>query len=124
MASDLSMSVHLGSKNDWWDTPVLLTQAHRGIGVKELIDAFNGHRKIMEDTDNLDKIRTVQRRRELEMTIRGQIFSRIKHSASFSPKLTDIIDQVDTGKMDPTVAANALLRDQNLLAEWLKPSGD
>ncbi len=124
MASDLSMSVHLGSKNDWWDTPVLLTQAHRGIGVKELIDAFNGHRKIMEDTDNLGTIRKMQRRRELEMAIRGQIFSRIKDSASFSLKLTDIIDQVDTGKMDPTVAANALLKDQKLLEEWLKPNGD
>jgi putative protein kinase ArgK-like GTPase of G3E family len=78
----------------------------------------------MEDTDNLGIIRKMQRRRELEMAIRGQIFSRIKDSALFSLKLTDIIDQVDTGKMDPTVAANALLKDQKLLEEWLKPNGD
>ena len=123
MASDLSMNVHLGSKNDWWETPVLLTQVHRGVGVKELIDAFEGHRKTMEDTNNLEPTREKQRRRELEMTIRGQIFSRIKNSSSFSQKLTHILDQVDRGELDPSVAANALLRDQDLLAEWLNPQG-
>ena len=40
MLRELRMLVHMHPRYDWWETPVLATQAHKKVGIVELYDTM------------------------------------------------------------------------------------
>ncbi|MDA1096134.1 MAG: methylmalonyl Co-A mutase-associated GTPase MeaB [Chloroflexi bacterium] len=124
MASDLEMNVHLGTRRGaWWNTPVLMTQAYRSIGIAELAGAVDEHRRISTDTGNLDRLRSEQRRSELMRSVREEIIARVKIASKREGGVATLLRRVESGDLDPDVAANTLFRDEALLSDWLNPPG-
>ncbi len=119
MATDLETNVHLGTRNDWWAPPVLLTQGHRGVGVDELVEAIQHHREVMEETGHLDELRRDQRRRELQRSVRQEILTRVEKVTRRDGMIGDLLRRVEAGDLDPDIAADSLLTDETLLKEWL-----
>src|SRR5919197_1959015 len=45
MLRELRMLVHMHPRSDWWDIPVLSTQAHKNVGIAELHATIEQHRQ-------------------------------------------------------------------------------
>jgi LAO/AO transport system kinase len=116
MANDLRLNVHLGSKNDWWEPPVLLTQGHRNVGIDELVSSLRQHRDTLEKTNHLSKIRQLQRRKEFEVSVREEITNRLIEATDSSPKIIELIRKIDSDEIDPIVGAHNFLDDEGILS--------
>ncbi len=120
MAADLELNVHLGTRStEWWEVPVLLSQAHRGIGIAELADAIANHLRVSTESGHLEATRREQRSRELARSIREEIHARVRRAASADGHVGQLLRSVQEGHLDPDAAAAMLLDDQRLLTEWL-----
>ena len=124
MAADLELSVHLGTRtSEWWQVPVLRTQAMRGVGTDELAGAIGNHLRVLTESGRLQTTRREQRRRELTRSIREEIHARVRRAAGGDGAVGTLLARVEKGDVDPDVAAGALLDDEGLLREWLS-NGD
>lgn len=119
MAGDLEMNVHLGTRHGWWTPPVLLTEAHRNVGTDQVVAALRDHRRVLQETGNLESLRREQRRRELMSALREEVLSRMRRAGSGDGRVAQVLRRVETGDLDPDAAAASLIDDANLLAEWL-----
>ena len=124
MAADLEMNVHLGTQTTgWWQVPVLLAQAMRGIGTDELADAIGNHLEISTESGHLETLRREQRGRALMRLIRQESQSRVQRAAAEDGEIGTLLKSVEDGGIDPGAAAMALLKDEALVGEWLANDG-
>ena len=124
MAADLELNVHLGTRSaEWWQVPVLLAQAFRGIGIEELAGAIADHLRVSSESGHLEATRREQRSRELVRSIREEIHSRVRRAAEGDGDVGTLLRNVQQGDVDPDTAAAMLLDDQRLLGEWLANGG-
>src|SRR5262245_3151952 len=72
MLRELRMLVHMHPRHDWWDIPVLATQAHKNIGIVELYDTIAQHRQTVDETGLLLLPRRQHRRQELGGAVPGR----------------------------------------------------
>ena len=125
MAADLELNVHLGTQDaEWWQTPVLLAQAFRGVGIGEVADAITGHLRAAHDSGRLEAARRDQRSRELVRSVRQEVHARIRRAADGDGPIGALLRDVQRGDVDPDAAAAMLLDDQGFLREWLATSQD
>lgn len=100
-----------------WDVKVLLTQANKGIGVRELFLELERHWYFL-GKDELEKQRCLQNQRLLHVTVldilKSSIFEQSKDLTSFANTLAK---EITNGKVDPLTAACQILAvyDQKLL---------
>ena len=110
MATDLEITVHLGSHDmDWWTTPVVQTEGIRNIGVPDLLEAIEKHHTTLKDTDRLQTRRAAQRRAEFHAALRERLLERLTR-AEHSQALAQILQQVETGALSPPTAADQVLQ--------------
>ena len=124
LASEVTAMLHMYPKQDWWEVPVLTTQAHNNIGIEELYQAILKHRGALEDSGHLTEKRREKRKREFLETVEQRFTSRLLELIEKDGRLQDYLERVEKGELDPYSATAEVLRTAALAEDWglgLKP---
>ncbi|MCH8838407.1 MAG: methylmalonyl Co-A mutase-associated GTPase MeaB [Candidatus Marinimicrobia bacterium] len=105
MMKDITAMLSWDTRERQWVPPVLSSQAHQGIGIEELWEAIEKHRKVSEDTGLLAVRRRERRRHEFFRTIREQAEQEAQRLAVTDGSLAALLKQVESNSIDPYTAA-------------------
>lgn len=100
----------------WWMPPVLLTRAHRGLGLEELLEKISEHREATEKTSNLEQRRSERRRRQFARVVRDAVDEAVGKLDMEDGRLGDILARVERGEIDPESAAAQAFSEGDLLS--------
>ena len=115
MLRALRMLVHMHPRYDWWDIPVLATQAHKNIGIVELYDTIAQHRQTLADTGQLMVRRRQHRRQELLGLLQQRLMAMLVAQLEQHEELLTLNEQVQAGLLDPYTAVEQLLGGKDIL---------
>jgi LAO/AO transport system kinase len=107
--ADLKAMLHLGStaRNRYgWEVQVLRTSAETGLGIDELIDTLDMHRKHLTDSGEGE----IRKRRILETRILKTAEDLLRQRIGQGSALTDAVDGALGGALSPRQAAEQLLK--------------
>lgn len=114
LSRELQMLVHMHPSSDWWEVPVLTTQAHRDTGIAELSATIAKHRQALTDTGHLSTRRQQHRRKELLDLLQQRLLTSLKEQLEQQEVLQDLLMQVQEGIIDPYTAAQHILERDTL----------
>ena len=97
-----------------WKIPVLATQAVNNIGMEELFQAIEDHHRFLVGTGELERRRKARRREELLSRVEYEVRRRLTAKAGTDPVLTQLIEEVSEGKVDPHTASDRILSSEFL----------
>jgi LAO/AO transport system kinase len=109
MLTELRLLMHLHPKYDWWEVPVLATQAHKDIGITELSEAIATHRRTLEAAGQLQMRRRAHRRRELLELLQQRLLQDLLAQLEQHDTLQELVEQVQDAIVDPYTAAQRIL---------------
>src|SRR5215510_12518278 len=115
MLRELRQLVHMHPRYDWWEIPVLATQAHKDVGIVELYDAIAQHRQTLVDTGQLMIRRRQHRRQELLGLLQQRLTGMIVAQLEQHEALLTLNEQVQEGLLDPYTAVEQILGGKALL---------
>ena len=118
VAEDLRHMLHLNPKHDWWEVPVLTTEAVNNVGIDELYQEIRNHRTALEAAGQIDIRRKAQRRAEFLQVVERSIRERILALINKNEQLTASLERVEQGEIDPYSATDELLASKALLQTW------
>jgi len=120
--AELTNMVNLRSNQNYWHTPVTATEAINDVGIKVLYSFIENHRKVLEETGQLDQRRREQRRQEFIEAVESSIKDKLLMLVQQDKVLSKYIDLVENAKIDPYSAANKVLQSATLPISWTKQS--
>ena len=100
-----------------WKIPVLAAQAVNNVGMTELFQAIESHRQFLIETGELERRRKARRREELLSRVEYEVRRRLTAKAGTDPVLTQLLEEVGAGKIDPYTASARILGSE-LLKNW------
>jgi LAO/AO transport system kinase len=109
---ELRHMISLGDRTEpnLWRPPVLTTVADRGEGADEVLDALDKHWAWLQEHGELDRRRRTRAAREVQALaleeLRGRMGGLREEGA-----LTDAVDEVLAGRLDPYAAADRVVAD-------------
>lgn len=115
----LKSMVAMGKKDTGWRVPVISTEANHGKNINELYAAVQSHRHFQESSPTLEVRRRHRRRNEFILAIGERVRGRLNELLQTGSTLTELLDAVEHGKLDPSSAAQSAL-DDNLLLSLLQ----
>jgi len=115
---DIQAMLHLREPS-WWDIPVVATEAVNDVGIEEVFQQIQLHYKALRETDHLSQRRHQQRKDELFKTIEQKLTRKLLKSVEEDGQLSNYLDRVEKGDIDPYSAADEILNSKKLLARWL-----
>ena len=118
LITDIQTMLHLHNGSRWWDIPALTTEAVNNVGIEELYQQIQRHRRTLEETGRLPQRRQKQRRDEFLEAIKQKVARRIIRTIEQDSELTNYIQRLDSGEIDPYSAADEILKSEKLLASW------
>jgi LAO/AO transport system kinase len=103
--------------------PVILTQAHKGLGIDELYAEVERLRSAQEANGQLEERRRRRRREEFLELIQRRVRGRFLEFMEKDGQLRDLTERVVAGEVDPYSACAQVLDDRHWLAKWLPNEG-
>src|SRR5215813_4961184 len=97
-----------------WKIPVLAAQAVNNVGMSELFQAIEDHHRFLVETGELERRRKTRRREELLSRVEYEVSRRLTAKAGTDPVLTQLIEEVSEGKVDPHTASARILSSEFL----------
>ena len=92
-----------------WRVPIVRTEATKGTGIEELVEAIDAHRQHIESEGTL----AVRRARNLRAEVLGIAAARLRRSleerAETDPEWSGLLERVVRREIDPATAARELL---------------
>ncbi len=108
MVREIRSVLAIGPKRSW-RVPVIRTEATKGTGIEELLDAVDSHREHLEGEGMLAE----RRARNLRAEVLGIAVSRLRRElterAERDPEWAGLLDRVVKREIDPATAARELL---------------
>jgi LAO/AO transport system kinase len=92
-----------------WRVPIIKTEAARGEGVEELVDALERHREHILAGGQLAERRRRNLRNEVLAIATARLRRRLEQGLSEDPEFQRLLDEVVARRLDPASAAEALL---------------
>jgi LAO/AO transport system kinase len=120
LVAELEGMLHQSPKQSWWQVPVVSTQAANDIGIGELFEHIENHRKALEESGQLALKRSRQRKTDLLRSIQNRVMSQIARQIESDEQLADFFDGVETGRIDPYSAAKQILTNETLIENWVR----
>jgi LAO/AO transport system kinase len=121
---EMETMLEMSPDRSWWKVPILMTQAHVGQGIEELLGEIERHRQALEESGKLDERREAQRKDEVMESIQGTVESRILDLIESDSDFAEIMKRVDSGELDPYSAAREILSNESLLQSCLYGAGE
>ncbi len=107
---DITAVISWDTRPREWVPKVLSTKAVEGVGIDALVDAIVEHKGASEQSGLLAQRRSERRKRELFEAIRNHVDREAQHLLSSDPTLSNLVDQVESGALDPHTAAQQVLQ--------------
>jgi LAO/AO transport system kinase len=95
-----------------WQVPILRTEAARGEGVAELVEAIDRHRAHIEEAGTLAQRRARNLRNEVLGIATSRMRRRMEATAASDPETAELLERVVRRELDPASAASELLARQ------------
>ena len=111
LAATIKAALRLDTRETSWRPPVLMTQAHKAEGLEALQGAISDHRRVMEETSQLERRRRERDVQEFAVTLMASVESRISSLMSQDGVLGDLVARVAKGEIDPYSAAAQALEE-------------
>jgi LAO/AO transport system kinase len=92
-----------------WRVPIIKTEAARGQGVDELVDALQAHAAHLREAGTLAERRRRNLRNEVLAIATARMRRRLEEELGEDPEFRRLLDEVVQRKLDPASAATALL---------------
>jgi LAO/AO transport system kinase len=122
---ELKAALVLKAKESQWQVPVLATQAVNNLGIEELYQEVEKHRRHLEASGRLSLRRREQRKDELLQIIEQRIWSRLCQQLERDELLKSFSKRVEDGELDSYSAAMEILGNEALIRGWLtEPEGE
>jgi LAO/AO transport system kinase len=109
MLAELRMLTHMHPRHDWWEVPVLATQAHQNVGIEALWEALSQHHQRLQETGHLSQRRAEQRRHELLELLQHRLLQRLLVELEQEAGLQELVSNVQASLIDPYTAAQRIL---------------
>ena len=119
LVAELEKMLHQSPKQQWWEVPVMTTQAVNDIGTEELYQNIIKHQEALEQTGRLALHRQRQRKGEFIQTIRQRLMAGILKLVETDGSMIASLEGVEKGDIDPYSASMEILTNKNLLHNWL-----
>ncbi len=103
--------------------PVVLTQAHKGLGIEELYAELERLRQAQEINGELEERRRRRRREEFLELIQRRVRGRFLELLEKDGALRELTERVVAGEVDPYSACAQVLDDSRGLGKWLRNEG-
>src|SRR4030095_5967540 len=114
---ELQSMIEMGSaaeKTEGWQVPVLQVQAHKGVGMEELVQTLNDHhQKVLGSSGHRKKqerIRTEEFYEVLEEILKGRLLEVLDQN----PLAKNLLEKVKKGDQNPFEAALDLKNNINI----------
>jgi LAO/AO transport system kinase len=114
MMRELRMLVHIHPRYEWWETPVLATQAHKNVGITELYTTIEQHRQTLTTTGQLLIRRRQRRQKELLGLLHQRLMTMLVARLEQHEVLHKLNEQVQEGLIDPYTAVEQILGGQDI----------
>src|SRR5881296_1138278 len=111
---ELRMLVHMHPHYDWWDIPVLATQAHKNVGIAELYATIAQHRQTLTTTGQLLVRRRQRRQKELLALLQQRLMAMLVARLEQHEVLQKLNEQVQEGQVDPYTAVEQILERKDI----------
>ena len=121
LLQELRMLVHMHPRYDWWETPVLATQAHQQVGIVALYDTIMRHRQTLTATGQLLQRRRQRRQKELLALLQQRLLAMLGAQLEQHEGLRKLNEQVQEGQIDPYSAVEQILGGKAILL-WHAPN--
>jgi LAO/AO transport system kinase len=108
MLSEVRSVLALDHESDW-KPPIVLTEAVRGEGVRELWDALARHRAHLETDGALEERRRANLAAEVFAVASARAKAHIEAAVSEDPELRRLLDAVQARELDPLTAVGEIL---------------
>lgn len=115
MVRELGMLVHMHPRYEWWETPVLATQAHKNVGIAELSATIEQHRQTLTTTGQLLVRRRQRRQKELLALLQQRLMATLMARLEQHEVLHKLNEQVQEGQVDPYTAVEQILGSKDVL---------
>ena len=115
MLRELRMLVHMHPHYEWWEIPVLATQAHKNVGIAELHTTIEQHRQTLTTTGQLLVRRRQRRQKELLALLQQRLMAMLVARLEQHEALQKLNEQVQEGQIDPYTAVEQLLERKDIL---------
>ena len=109
MTANVRSLLSLSQSGQPWTPPVVETQAINATGIQELADAIQKHRNYLSESGLLEQRRRKRRSSELTETLRDRLAWRVEMQIVDNPALQSMVEQVESGDLDPYSASLKLL---------------
>ena len=119
VVAEIESMLSLNPKDRDWQIPVLTAQALNNVGVEELFETIDSHRQSLESTGRLAVQRQEQLRKELVRCIEQGVSESLARLMEKDKNLVKLSEKVVKGEIDPYSTAVEILRDQQMLRNWL-----
>ncbi len=93
------------------DVPVLLTVATTGEGVRELVDAVEGHQRQLAESGALERYRVEHARRQVTAALRELLVESALEDQAGRARLEEAVRAVAARELDPWSAARRLVEE-------------
>ena len=120
LVAELEGMLHQSPKQSWWQVPVIATQAVNNVGIEELYEQIERHRRALEQSGMLALKRSKRRRTDLLRTIEHRIMTQVVKQIEQDGQLAGYLEKVEKGEMDPYSAAKEILTNRTLIESWLR----
>lgn len=108
MVREVRTALSLGPQSGW-KVPILKTEAAKGQGVNELLDAIGEHREHIEAEGTLEERRARNLRNEVLGLAAARLRRELEERATDDPTVAELLDRVVARELDPANAARELL---------------
>jgi GTPase len=115
MQTELRLLMHIHPKYDWWEVPVLATQAHKNIGIAELYTALETHWHTLASSGQLLARRRAYRRQELLELLQHRLLQELLQQFEREEALRGLVEQVQEATVDPYTAVQQILAARTAL---------
>jgi LAO/AO transport system kinase len=108
MVREVRTALSLGPQGAW-KVPVVRTEASKGLGIAELLERIDAHRRHIEETGSLDERRARNLRAEVLGLAAIRLRRRLEERAESDPEWEELLSSVVRRQTDPATAARRLL---------------
>lgn len=120
LATELIAMLRFYSKPNWWEPPVLTTQAINNIGIEDLYQAIKRHQRALIDKGKLTEKRLQQRRKEFLKAIEERISLKFKELLWNNASFLSYLEKVEKGEIDPYSASIEVLTDKSFIERLIQ----
>src|SRR5687767_13074117 len=111
MLREVKSVLALGPQRDW-KVPVVRTEAAKGEGITELIEAIDAHGKRIAEAGTLTERRARNLRAEVIGIAAARMRRELEQRASTDPRWSELLDRVVRREIDPATAARELVETE------------